>query len=119
MKALKSFDFGSSNRGSYDWDKILDGGIYELIQGQDYECTSSTMQTMSRNQAKARNKGVRISKNADETGLVVQAYDASPEQIAKWEEARKAGKEEEAETVAETEETVAAPAKPAGKGKKK
>lgn len=104
MKELKTFDFKSSTRSYYDWEKILDGGIYELIEGQDYHCSYNTMNTLARSRGKIRGKSVRVAKNADNTGCVIQAFDASPEQIARWEKARATKT-----TVETTEETVEAP----------
>lgn len=82
-KVLKNFEFKSTGKSStYDWDTLLDGQIRQLAQGDDYECSNETFSMMARERAKRRMKAVRISKN--ETGVVLQAYRATPEQEKAW-----------------------------------
>lgn len=72
MKALKKFEFASANgRNSHDWTKLLDGGIYQMDEGTDYNCKTNTMLTLARNAAKKAGKKVKTAKT--ETGIVIQA----------------------------------------------
>jgi hypothetical protein len=85
MKTLKAFDFPDrGDRGTYDWEKLLDGKIYQLEQGKDFQCKPATIITMARNQAKKAGKGLKAVKV--ENGVVIQAYpltdDASGEEEA-------------------------------------
>jgi hypothetical protein len=86
MKTLKQFEFKTFGSGArYDWDKILDGAIHQLEEGKDYQCTTQTIATMCRNQA--RKRGMTIKSGTVEGGIVVQAVKASPEQLKAWAEA--------------------------------
>lgn len=97
MKTLKKFDFGSSTRGSYDWDTILSGGIVQLESGSDYECKDLTMSSLIRNKARKSGKTVKIRVTEDPAGLVVQAEDATKEQRTEWAKQDAARKKAKAE----------------------
>ncbi len=74
MKTLKSYEFkssGSRNGRTYDWDKLMDGKIYQLEEGKDYECKQQTVLMMARTQAKKR--GMRLRGTKVEGGVVLQA----------------------------------------------
>lgn len=94
MKTLKTFEFKSfGGAGStHDWDTLLDGKIYQLEEGTDYECKTSTMGMMAR--TRARSRGMLLKTSVVEGGIVIQASPASEEQIAEW-----ATKDEEREKV--------------------
>ncbi len=74
MRTLKSFEFTSGGaKGSYDWDKLLDGSIYQLEEGKDFQCEVNTLISMARKQAKKKGKGLRTQKV--EGGVVIQAVE--------------------------------------------
>lgn len=117
MKTLKKFEFKSlADRATYDWEKLLDGGIYQMSAGDpdgdgkgdgDYHCKTATFATLCRTAARRRGKVVRTNvAEADEKaglpfgGIVIQANEASEEQKAKWAaaDAEKAAENGEAET---------------------
>jgi hypothetical protein len=78
MKTLKTFEFqgfGGGDKGRYDWAKLLDGGIYQLTEGEDFKCKPKTLQMMARNQAKK--KGLKLKANMVEGGIVIQAVEPS------------------------------------------
>lgn len=61
MKALKSFEFKAGRGGfgsKYDWDKLFDGGIYQLTEGEDY--SAKTNHFMANIRARARKRGLAI-----------------------------------------------------------
>lgn len=142
MKTLKKFEFKGRAEAIYDWAKLLDGGIYQLDSGEDFECKIGTMMMLVRTRARKNGKTVQVTKTEDGNGIVLQAHVASDEQLEAWKtqdaarKVRNAAKraagqpeetEEEAETETETEEEAveeeappAPPAKPAPKknGKK-
>jgi len=94
MKALKKFEFTSGDRkggieAKYDWAKILDGGIYCLEPGKDYQCKDATFLTLARMAARKAGKTVKTQKTDD--GLVIRAEPATKEQLKEW-EARDAAK---------------------------
>lgn len=99
MKKLNKFEFsGGVGDSTYDWNKLLDGNIYQLEQGEgkDYECTTQTFSTLARSAAKKRGKTLKTEKTDD--GIVIQAVEATAEQKKEWAEAdaaRKAKKEAE------------------------
>jgi len=76
MKTLKNFDFGGSNRGSYDWDAILNGKINQMEAGKDFTCKPATL--VSRARAVAKKRGLKIKSAMDKkTGhVVIQSYKA-------------------------------------------
>ncbi len=92
MKSLKKFDFPTTRTGGgtsqYDWVKLLDGSIYQLEAGKDFTANVKTVGMLARKQAKKRGKKVKLATPAAEEGqpilLILQAYDATPEEIAAW-----------------------------------
>jgi hypothetical protein len=87
MKVLKSFQFktGVGKGGTYDWETLLDGKIRQMTEGEDYACKPQTVRMMAMKQGRKRGKVVHI--NKVEGGLVIQAEDASADQIEAWKEA--------------------------------
>jgi hypothetical protein len=82
MEKLTSYTFNESNakKSEYDWDTLLDGGIYKLVSGEDFKCKPGSFRTIATNAAKKLGKGVRI--NKVEGGLVIQAYPLPAEEVA-------------------------------------
>jgi hypothetical protein len=73
-QVLDSYEFPETvafGHSSYDWDTLLDGKIYQLKQGEDFECKMQTMALLTRKNAKKRGFKVRVSKK-DDTTLVIQ-----------------------------------------------
>lgn len=128
---LKTFEFKSFGSGKkHDWATLLDGSIYQLTKGEDYDCEDQTMRMMAYKAGRTMGKQVKVA--ACEGGVVIQAEDATEEQIAEWnvtaeatkakqKEKRDAAKaEKEAGKGADTTQASAArentaPAKPAAK----
>lgn len=79
MKTLNTFEFGSSAKGSHDWDKLLDGQIYQIEPGKDFTCKPTTFLTLARKQASARGMRLRTASVTD--GLVIQAIRETGEAI--------------------------------------
>ena len=103
MKTLKKFDFqvGGRQESQYDWEKMLDGGIYELEEGKDFTCKSSTFVVMAKIRAGARGQEIKTAKV--EGGVVVQATSKpDAKKAAEWKEhqaeLRKARKAKNAES---------------------
>ena len=72
MKTLKTFEFATTGRkGSYEWDKLLDGGIYQLEHGKDFDAKPETVIALARAAAKKAGKKLKASKV--EGGVVIQA----------------------------------------------
>lgn len=72
--ALAEFTFSggvAQNKGTHDWDSLLDGQIWQLTAGTDYNCKTSTFASLARNQAKKKKLGLRT--NKVEGGIVIQA----------------------------------------------
>lgn len=73
MRTLKTFDFGGDrDKGSYEWEKLLDGRIHQLEEGTDYSCKTDTMLSLVR--GAARRRGMKVRTGKVEGGLVIQAY---------------------------------------------
>ncbi len=89
MKALKKFEFKeAADRQVYDWAKLLDGGIYQLEEGTDYRCKSTTFAMMARNQAAKKRKALKTSQV--EGGLVIQEATAMTAEQVEAQEAKEA-----------------------------
>lgn len=74
MEKLKQYEFKSGS-GTYDWDTILDGGIYRLTPGDDFTCTPKSFNLMARTQAKKRGGKARVAEektDGEVESLVVQ-----------------------------------------------
>jgi len=61
----------------YPYDTWLDGKIYKLKQGEDFQCTCSSMEGLIRDAAKARFRRVHVYRDDEET-IVVQAAGRIP-----------------------------------------
>jgi hypothetical protein len=108
MKQLKKFEFPVSTRGrqSYiDWEKILDGNNYLLTRGEDYQCQDDTLRTLIYRQARLRGKTVRMAEfeKGKEGALVIQAQDASPDQLKLWADQYRKREERAAREAAEAD----------------
>ncbi len=90
MKTLKKFEFPAARAGvgqsQYDWGKLLDGGIYQLEEGKDYTSNVKTVGMLARKQARKIGKKVKLAEPAEgqPAGLILQAYDATAEEVAAW-----------------------------------
>ena len=92
MKTLESFDFGrSSDRGTYDWDTILNGKINVLEAGKDFTCKPATIKMRAR--AVAKKKGLRVQVTSDKDGnVVIRAYKPEPSTVTSAPRRRRKGK---------------------------
>lgn len=120
---LKSFDFSKASdltkaeKGNYDWDQWLNGDIWQLTQGEDFQPHPLMMERIIRTRATGRQAKIRLRHvpvNGDEFGIiVVQRHDiAGPSEI------KRAQAREKRETTKKMKATVAvkkAPAKKAAK----
>lgn len=99
-KVLKKYEFASRSESSYDWTKLLDGKIYECVEGEDFECKPLTFMALARSRAARELKGIRISQN-EEGNIVLQAYELTEEQKEALTEKRQAAKDRMKEKRAE------------------
>jgi hypothetical protein len=105
MKVVKGYEFsGGVGKESYPWATILDGQPRMIEQGVDFSCKLETYCTLARNAGRRVGKVVKI--NKVDGGIMLQAVEASPEQLAKWEEAdeEKAAEKEAAEAAEPVEQ---------------
>jgi hypothetical protein len=106
MKTLKKFEFKQVAQSKYPWDKILDGGIYELSEGTDFDCSTRNMTGKVRSAARKKYKTVKLSASETAKTITLQATDMDAEQRAS-EDARRAGvKARKAERNAEDDDVV-------------
>lgn len=76
-RQLESFDFGRGRpKGTsrYDWDHWLDGSIWELTQGLDFQRTVEEFRNVVYVTAARRGIKVRTSSRRGSDVVVVQAY---------------------------------------------
>lgn len=73
MQVLQKFEFTQfgAKRSHHNWDMLLDGQIYQLEQGKDFNSKPATLISLARNQAKLRGLTIRATKV--EGGVVLQA----------------------------------------------
>jgi hypothetical protein len=74
MQEIAVYDW-NKNKGrkpKYDWDKILDGGIYRMQEGVDFECSRTAFRTLAFTTARKRGLYVRI-RFEGENALVLQS----------------------------------------------
>ncbi len=84
-KVLNEFEFKArSGFGEkiYDWESLLDGQIYQMVKGEDYDCKTLTVQAMARNQAAKRGLGIRVSAKVEDghEQVTFQAYEMTEEE---------------------------------------
>lgn len=93
MKTLKKFEFKTAqDRAIYEWDKLLDGKIYVLTKGEDFQSAVGTMVTMSRTRAQER--GLKLNINVDGDTVTLQATGHDDKDCQKRAEAFKQGRKE-------------------------
>ncbi len=68
---------GSSTKVRYPWAEWLDGKQRRLVKGEDYLCSTQSMQCYA--YSKARERGIRVSVSVESGGksLLVQAVTES------------------------------------------
>lgn len=62
--ATRLQEFPTEGRGRYDWDKWLDGSVWQLKAGEDYRTTDGSMRGYIYKMAAHRGKSVRVSQVA-------------------------------------------------------
>jgi hypothetical protein len=70
---LKSFSFTRQSNAKFDWKKILDGQIWKLVRGEDFQCKPMTVRSLASKAAKLIGKRVHVSVE-DDGSVIVQAY---------------------------------------------
>lgn len=61
MTPTRLTEFPSApGQGRYDWKELLNGSVWELVQGTDFQGKPTTFASNARNQAGKRNGRVRI-----------------------------------------------------------
>lgn len=77
-EVLSDFPYNASHKIQFPWDDWLDGRVWKLKHGEDYHCSTMTMQTKCRVMATSRGLKVRIrwfrDPERDADSLVIQAY---------------------------------------------
>lgn len=76
-KMLKEFDFNAPKKTPLD--QYLDGRIWQLKKGEDFDIAVTSQKGLIRKQARAR--GMEIQTHEDGDILIVQAY--KPESVAR------------------------------------
>jgi hypothetical protein len=67
-------------RGKYPWEEWLDGSVWLLRHGEDYETSSASMRAIATSAAKTAGKRLRTQVTEDDDGteaLVIQAFDSA------------------------------------------
>ena len=70
---LENYEFIGPGSGKYPWDLWLDGQVWKLVRGTDYQCASASMRAAAFLAGRTRNKNVRTNMIMDGNGLVIQA----------------------------------------------
>jgi hypothetical protein len=121
MKAIKKFEFPTSTGGAaqskYDWNKLFDGGIYQLTHGEDVTSDPHNFRMLLQKQAEASHKNVKVHISKDTPAIItLQASPMTDEEAAEAdarvanrkdaEKARRLKKAEAKKASATTPETV-------------
>lgn len=73
---LNEFDFETKGGvRKYDWTTWLDGQIYALVEGEDYEIPTENFRVAAH--AAATRMNIKVRTRRTEHGMVLQAYSAS------------------------------------------
>jgi hypothetical protein len=71
---LETWQFKKTGRGErYPWDQWLDGSIWVLTKGEDFDCTITAIRSGAFAAAARRRIKVRTS-NPDDQTLILQGY---------------------------------------------
>lgn len=71
-RVRKNFQFPSSRRMKYSWDKWLDGQVWELDRGTDYQVGTEQMRRNVYSAAWSR--GIRVRTHRGKNMLTIQAF---------------------------------------------
>tara|TARA_B100000029_G_scaffold516399_1_gene629529 strand:- start:1912 stop:2199 length:288 start_codon:yes stop_codon:yes gene_type:complete len=76
MREVKhKFARNAGGNAKYDWEQILNGKTWELIQGEDFEMEPRTFVAHCHGTAKRRNLKVRTHTDLSKKAVIVRAYD--------------------------------------------
>ena len=76
MREVKhKFARNAGGNAKYDWEQILNGKTWELIQGEDFEMEPRTFVAHCHGTAKRRNLKVRTHIDLSKKAVIVRAYD--------------------------------------------
>lgn len=75
MRKIERFDERKRiTKEKYDWAKLLDGSIWELQPGIDFECSPQTFQSCAHRAAKKRNLTVKTRIQKDRGTVQLKAF---------------------------------------------
>lgn len=74
MKTVDNFEFqqGDGRQSKYDWTRLLNGDIWELVQGKDFDCSPENFRIQAYKRAKLEGKRVRATVRGDRVRLQVR-----------------------------------------------
>lgn len=71
-KKLKNFEFRTNARDSMPWEEWLDGNIWQLTKGEDFDRSVESIRSGAFVKAKAM--GLKVRTSVKENTIVIQAY---------------------------------------------
>lgn len=72
---LESFTFKhGGGKDAYPWDEWMDGTVWKLVRGEDFDCPARTFQTRAHMAARHRGDIKFRTNTIDENTIVIQAY---------------------------------------------
>lgn len=75
MREVKHrFTRNPGGNSKYDWDQILNGKTWELVQGEDFEMAPRTFVAHCHGTAKRRNLKVRTHTDLNAKKVIIRAY---------------------------------------------
>ena len=79
-RVLRTFDWSrvsryneAPRRRTYPWDDWFDGRIWQLVEGEDFDGPSTSMEKVVRSTAYA--KGLKVRARVNDEGVVVQRHE--------------------------------------------
>jgi len=70
---LENYEFIGPGSGKYPWDLWLDGQVWKLVEGTDYDIGIASIRSCAVAAGRTRNKMVRTNVIMEGKGLIVQA----------------------------------------------
>lgn len=80
-KVTEKVEWGRGGKARYDWDTILNGEVWALAHGSDFDCTPDGFRSAARNAATKRNLSVRTKIEGDTVIVMAEGMLAEPSEV--------------------------------------
>jgi len=77
-QVTETIQWGAGGRSKYDWDTILDGTTWELVEGEDFTCGTGSFRSAVIGAAKKRSLTVRTQIKGDSVIVLAEGMLTEP-----------------------------------------